>query len=212
MKQIIRVLAQMQTHMHAYNTMGIVVLHRGIILWMTKKLYILNTLGNVGLQEVILETMKGIQIEVCVNSDGNYQKAMQNAAELVAKVMKEEGIPISRVVQHNHFSGKNCYVLVEFWNQFISMVGACTGNTQQQKPVTNNNKYRVMTGTYSTIQAAENVLDVLKHRFGWVSYIEPDGSKWRVKTGTFTGMDAAQAGANKIKAAKLAQVANVVGL
>jgi|GEM_PF-4459119 len=29
--------------------------------------------------------------------------------------------------------------------------------------------------------------------------IEPVGVKWRVKTGTFTGMNAAQAGANKLK-------------
>lgn len=80
------------------------------------------------------------------------------------------------------------------------------GSVQQPKPVTDNNKYRVLTGTYSTIQAAENVLDVLKHRFGWVAYIEKDGTKWRVKTGTA----AAQAGGNKIKTAKLAQVTNVV--
>ena len=153
---------------------------------------------------------EGIQIEVCVNSDGNYQKAMQNAAELVAKVMKEEGIPISKVVQHNHFSGKNCPRNVRAgrisWNQFIAMVGACTGNAQQQKPATDNNKYRVMTGTYSTLQAAGNVLDVLKHRFGWVAYIERDGTKWRVKTGTFTGDEAARSAENKIKAAGLAQI------
>ncbi|OEC01604.1 hypothetical protein GY31_12280, partial [Lysinibacillus sphaericus] len=51
---------------------------------------------------------QGIQVEVCVNGDGNYPKAMQNAAELVAKIMKDENIPISNVVQHNYFSGKNC--------------------------------------------------------------------------------------------------------
>ncbi|MFY0521473.1 N-acetylmuramoyl-L-alanine amidase family protein [Lysinibacillus sp. UGB7] len=112
---------------------------------------------------------EGIQIEVCVNSDGNYQKAMQNAAELVAKVMKEEGIPIKNVVQHNHFSGKNCPRNMRegkiSWSQFLVMVANCTGNTQQKKPVTDNNKYRVMTGTYSTLQAAENVLDVTKASF-----------------------------------------------
>ena len=84
------------------------------------------------------------------------------------------------------------------------------GATQAPKPITDNNKYRVLTGTYSTKQDAENVFDVLKHRFGWVAYIEPDGAKWRVKTGTFTGMDAAKAGANKIKTAKLAQATNIV--
>ncbi|MGN4126075.1 N-acetylmuramoyl-L-alanine amidase family protein [Lysinibacillus sphaericus] len=75
---------------------------------------------------------EGIQIEVCVNSDGNYQKAMQNAAELVSKVMKEEGIPISKVVQHNHFSGKNCPRNIHqgkiSWSQFLVMVANCTGN------------------------------------------------------------------------------------
>lgn len=157
---------------------------------------------------------EGIQVEVCVNSDGDYVKALQNAAELVAKIMKDEGIPISKVVQHNYFSGKNCPRNMRAgkisWTQFIAMVKAASGTVQQPKPIVDNNKYRVMTGTYSTLQAAENVLDVLKHRFGWVAYIEPDGTKWRVKTGTFTGSAAAQAGANKIKTAKLAQVANIV--
>ncbi|MEY9980061.1 N-acetylmuramoyl-L-alanine amidase [Lysinibacillus sp. RC79] len=157
---------------------------------------------------------EGIQVEICVNSDGNYLKAVQNAAELVAKIMKDENIPIERVVQHNYFSGKNCPSKMRAgkvsWSQFITMVKNASGNAQQQKPVTDTNKYRVLTGTYSTRQAAENVLDVLKHRFGWVAYIESDGSRWRVKTGTFTGVTAAQAGANKIKTAKLAQVANPI--
>lgn len=157
---------------------------------------------------------QGIQVEVCVNGDGNYPKAMQNAAELVAKIMKDENIPISNIVQHNYFSGKNCPRNVRegkiTWSQFITMVKNAGGNVQQQKPVSDNNKYRVLTGTYSTRQAAENVLDVLKHRFGWVAYSEQDGVKWRVKTGTFTGMAAAQAGASKIKTAKLAQVTNIV--
>ena len=157
---------------------------------------------------------QGIQVEVCVNGDGNYQKAMQNTAELVAKIMKDESIPIQNVVQHNHFSGKNCPRNMRdgkvSWSQFITMVKNASGNAQQQKPIIDNNKYRVLTGTYATRQAAENVLDVLKHRFGWIGYIEQDASKWRVKTGTFTGATAAQDGAYKIKTAKLAQVTNIV--
>lgn len=49
-----------------------------------------------------------IHIEICVNEDGNYKKAVENTAILVAKIMKDEKIPISNVVQHNHWSGKNC--------------------------------------------------------------------------------------------------------
>lgn len=157
---------------------------------------------------------EGIQVETCVNSDGNYLKAVQNTAELVAKIMKDENISIQNVVQHNHFSGKNCPSYMRngrvSWSQFITMIKEASGNTQQQMPSTDTNKYRVLTGTYATKQAAENILDVLKHRFGWVAYIEQDDTRWRVKTGTFTGMDAAQAGANKIKIAKLAQVTNIV--
>ncbi|MEY9979670.1 N-acetylmuramoyl-L-alanine amidase family protein [Lysinibacillus sp. RC79] len=157
---------------------------------------------------------EGIQVEICVNADGNYLKAVQNTAELVAKILKDEGIPISNVVQHNHCSGKNCPSQMRAgkvsWSQFITMVKNASGNTQQHKPSADTSKYRVLTGTYATKQAAENVLDVLKHRFGWVAYIEPDGAKWRVKTGTFTGIDAAKLGASKIETAKLAQVTNIV--
>lgn len=157
---------------------------------------------------------QGIHVEICVNSDGVYSKAVRNTAELVAKIMKDEGISITNVVQHNYFSGKNCPRIVRegkiSWSQFLVMISACQGNIQQPKPVTDTNKYRVMTGTYSTLQAAENVLEVLKQRFGWVAYIEQDGKLWRVKTGTFTGAVAAQGGVKKIKAAKLALVINIV--
>lgn len=157
---------------------------------------------------------QGIHFEICVNSDGDYTKAVRNAAELVAKIMKDEGIPITNVVQHNYFSGKNCPRNVRegkiSWSKFLEMVSTCQGNIQQSKPVTDTKKYRVMTGTYSTIQAAENVLDVLKNRFGWLAYIEQDGKLWRVKTGTFNGVASAQEGANKLKTARLAQVANII--
>ncbi len=49
-----------------------------------------------------------IGVEICVNSDGDYTKAVANATELVAKIMKDEGIPLANVVQHNYWSGKNC--------------------------------------------------------------------------------------------------------
>ena len=157
---------------------------------------------------------QGIHIEMCVNSDGNYTKTLQNTAELIAKIMNDEGIAIANVVQHNYFSGKNCPRHVRegkiCWSQFTAMVSKSPGNVQQANPVTDINKYRIITGTYSTLQAAENVLDVLKHRFGWVAYIEQEGKLWRVKTGTFTGIVAAQTGVLKIKTANLAQVTNIV--
>lgn len=77
---------------------------------------------------------RSIGIEICVNSDGNYKKTIDNAAAVVASLMKEHGIPIDRVVQHNHWSGKNCPQHLRqndwgvSWSQFKSKVAASSGN------------------------------------------------------------------------------------
>lgn len=49
-----------------------------------------------------------IGIEICVNSDGNYTKARQNAIELVRYLIPITRIPASRVVRHYDASGKRC--------------------------------------------------------------------------------------------------------
>ncbi|MGE7092592.1 N-acetylmuramoyl-L-alanine amidase [Lysinibacillus sp. NPDC048646] len=156
---------------------------------------------------------QGIQIEICVNSDGNYVNSVENAAILIAKIMKDEHISIQNVVQHNYFSGKNCPRNIRAgkisWSNFLKMI-TNAGTQQPENPSVEALKYRILTGTYSTRKAAESVLDVMKKRFGWVAYIEQDGTKYRVKTGTFTGMNAAQNAENKIKTTKLAQVTYIV--
>lgn len=52
--------------------------------------------------------MSSIGIEICVNSDGNFTRAKANAAAVVRQLRAKYNIPRSRVVQHNHWSGKNC--------------------------------------------------------------------------------------------------------
>ena len=47
-------------------------------------------------------------IEICINSDGNYEKAFQNAVELTKQLMQELNIPAERVVRHYDASRKNC--------------------------------------------------------------------------------------------------------
>src|SRR5690606_1879808 len=49
-----------------------------------------------------------IGIEICVNEDGNFKKAVENAAALTRHLMRKYNIPESRVIQHNTASGKNC--------------------------------------------------------------------------------------------------------
>lgn len=71
---------------------------------------------------------ESIQIEMCINSDGNYSKTLQNTIELTQKIMKEENISSSHVVQHHYWSGKHCPTLLREgnsgmnWEQFIAGV------------------------------------------------------------------------------------------
>jgi|SRR5690625_142453 len=81
-----------------------------------------------------------IGIEICVNSDGDFTKAVKNAAQLVKKIMKQEGIPLSNVVQHNHWSGKHCPTNLRngskgiTWNQFKNMISGSGGKTTYTPP------------------------------------------------------------------------------
>ena len=70
---------------------------------------------------------KSIGIEICGNvlSSDIYNKAVDNTVEIVVKTMKEYNIPITNIVQHNHWSGKNCPSRMRRegkWNDFINKV------------------------------------------------------------------------------------------
>ena len=49
-----------------------------------------------------------IGIEICVNSDGDYNTAFLKAVEVTKQLMAELNIPIDRVVRHYDASRKNC--------------------------------------------------------------------------------------------------------
>lgn len=83
---------------------------------------------------------EGIHVEICVNSDGDYKKAVQNTAELVAKILKEEKLTINDVVQHNYYSGKNCPRIMRSgsvipWSSFIQMVKSNLESKKEVKEV-----------------------------------------------------------------------------
>lgn len=75
-----------------------------------------------------LGNLDSIAIEICVNSDGDFKKAVENAAALTRHIMKQENIPIQNVVQHNLWSGKNCPTYLRDgskginWTQFLDTV------------------------------------------------------------------------------------------
>ncbi|HFK1452176.1 MULTISPECIES: S-layer homology domain-containing protein [Bacillus cereus group] len=51
---------------------------------------------------------ESIGIEIAVNSDGNYTKAVENARKLAAFLMNELNISLDHVQKHQFWSGKNC--------------------------------------------------------------------------------------------------------
>lgn len=67
--------------------------------------------------------MKSISIEICESGDRG--KTLQNAAELVAKLLHDRKWNTDRVKQHYDWSGKNCPRILRDtgrWPEFLSMV------------------------------------------------------------------------------------------
>jgi N-acetylmuramoyl-L-alanine amidase len=49
-----------------------------------------------------------IGVEICINSDGDYKKALENTRKLVRELVKYYKIPIKNVVRHFDASHKRC--------------------------------------------------------------------------------------------------------
>lgn len=50
----------------------------------------------------------GVGIELCVNEDGDFEKTFDNAAKLVAYLLKEYHLNSNAIRTHHDFSGKDC--------------------------------------------------------------------------------------------------------
>ncbi|MBM0064914.1 peptidoglycan recognition protein family protein [Alkalicoccobacillus gibsonii] len=82
---------------------------------------------------------QSIGIELCVNSDGDFNKAKANAAWLVRHLMAKHNIPITRVVSHQFWTGKNCPAnLLKEWGSYIALISNTKSapTAPQVKPVT----------------------------------------------------------------------------
>lgn len=54
------------------------------------------------------KNINSIGIELCINSDGDYDKAYKNLVELTKNLMKKFNIPIDKVCRHYDVSRKRC--------------------------------------------------------------------------------------------------------
>lgn len=66
---------------------------------------------------------QSISIELCVNVDGDFEKTKANAIWLIRYLMNKYSIPITNVVPHKHWSGKDCpHEILPYWDKFISQI------------------------------------------------------------------------------------------
>lgn len=131
-----------------------------------------------------------IGIEICQSDDKSTQeKIYKNAIELVKILMKYHNIPISKVVQHNKWSGKNCPDYLRrsvhgySWDWFISKCKEAPANIEDKTV------YKIVTGGFGSMEAANAKLEHLKGLTGW--YLEIKGSDFHIETGGFTGIEKA---------------------
>lgn len=109
-----------------------------------------------------------IHIEMCVNSDGNYIKTVARTAELVRYLMDKHNIPVSKVVQHHHWSGKNCPSYLRSSKHGISW-GVFKSMLEKEEPKTSE-LWKVQVGAFSKKSNAEALAKELEKK-GYPTYI-----------------------------------------
>ena len=96
-----------------------------------------------------------INIEICVNPDSSYYKAVQNTINLTIYLMEKENIPLKNVVRHYDATRKNCPRRIIKENQWDTFKDKLKG---LEKPVSLQN------GNYKGIKAKVNT-SVLNVRY-----------------------------------------------
>lgn len=117
--------------------------------------------------------LNSIGIEMCVNSDGDFNKTIANTIELVQYLMKELNISIGDVFQHNYWSGKDCPQNIRrgnpiTWYTFLDRVK--NNNTPVTNNVANDVLYRVQVGAFKNKNNAINLSNELKN-LGYDNFI-----------------------------------------
>ena len=112
-----------------------------------------------------------IQVEICYSKTGGikFTNAEKRAAKEIALLLKENGWTINNVKKHQDFSNKYCphRTLDNGWKRFLTMIEVELSNLD--KP-TNTVKYRVVTGSFSSLDNANARVKELKAK-GFDSFI-----------------------------------------
>ena len=92
---------------------------------------------------------KSVGIEICVNSDCDYEVSKRNVAELAAKLLKDKNLGIDAVKQHYDWNGKNCPRRLRQegrWNEFLGLIKSFMGEQTTPPSGSGNSEYVVQKG------------------------------------------------------------------
>lgn len=76
-----------------------------------------------------------IGVEMCVQNGYNYEKAFQNTVAVVREIMRETGIPASRVYRHYDICSKHCPSQIMNkgdWERFKKLISSSSSDTPKQ--------------------------------------------------------------------------------
>jgi N-acetylmuramoyl-L-alanine amidase CwlA len=97
-------------------------------------------------------------VETCVNSDGNWNKTKDNLAKLIAAYLNVWGLPISAVVQHNVWYGKDCPHTIRkegSWKSILEKAGGylttLKGTPQPEPPPANQTAIQQYASTHAYV-------------------------------------------------------------
>lgn len=136
-----------------------------------------------------------IGIEICINRDGTYAKAVSNAVDLANYLMNTLSIPSNRVVRHYDASRKNCpgSMSSNNWASWINFKSRLSSGG------TSNTIYRVQVGAFSVKINADNLAAELKGK-GIDCIVVASGSYYKVQCGAYSVKANADVQVSKLKA------------
>lgn len=148
---------------------------------------------------------RSLAIEICENPESDLAKATDNAAELTAHLLQQYAIPLENVVQHHHWTGKNCPHLLRAgrpygWDAFLAKVRGYRDVLDAPDPAAPAGPlWTVQTGAFSQKENAAAYCAALADQ-GIPSWARLTGRLYRVQCGAFASRDNAQRYADKLTA------------
>lgn len=100
-----------------------------------------------------------LSLEICVNSDSDYDKALANAAEVVKAWRAEHGLDRSDVVDHHSWSGKDCPTQLRASGKWSEFVASTDPGSNSSAPSTGGGNSGGSGSGKSTAQLAQEVID-----------------------------------------------------